>query len=123
MTRLESVFRDLAYGARLFRRQPGSTLLAILTLSLGIGANAAIFSLLHAVLLRPLPFPNADRLVAIVDNVRTGGQSNVSPTVPEMLDVRTASGQFETVSFCDVRGFPRASPRTRARRLKSPLQS
>ena len=81
MRRLETLARDLSYGARLFRRQPGSTLLAVITLSLGVGANAVIYSLLHAVLLRPLPFPDAHRLVAVVDNFRAGGQSNVPPTV------------------------------------------
>ena len=66
---IETLFRDLAYGARMLRRQPVTTLLAVLTLSLGIGANTVIFSLLHAALLRPLPFPAADRLVAVVDNL------------------------------------------------------
>ena len=59
----------------MFRRQPGTTFLAVLTLSLGIGANAVIYSLLHAALIRPLPFPDADRLVAVVDNFVTEGQS------------------------------------------------
>src|SRR5687768_9809734 len=60
MTWLENAARDLRHGARLFLRQPGATSLAVLTLSLGIGANAVIFSLLYAVLLRPLPFEGAE---------------------------------------------------------------
>ena len=70
---IDTLFRDLSYGARMFRRQPGTTFLAVLTLSLGIGANAVIYSLLHAALIQPLPFPDADRLVAVVDNFRTRG--------------------------------------------------
>jgi putative ABC transport system permease protein len=100
---IETLFRDLAYGARMFRRQPGTTLLAVLTLSLGIGANAVIFSLLHAALLRPLPFPSADRLVAVVDNFRTDGAVNMPPTVPELLDVRAATRTLDPISFFDMR--------------------
>jgi putative ABC transport system permease protein len=100
---IETLFRDLAYGARMFRRQPGTTLLAVLTLSLGIGANTVIFSLLHATLLRPLPFPSADRLVAVVDNFRADGAVNVPPTVPELLDVRAASRTLDPISFFDMR--------------------
>jgi len=100
---IETLLRDLWYGARLFLRQPGTTFLAVLTLSLGIGANAVIYSLLHAVLLRPLPFPEAERLVAVVDNYRTDGVRNVSPTVPELLDVRAASRHLDALSFYDTR--------------------
>ena len=99
---IDTLVRDMVYGARLLSRQPGSSFLAVLTLSLGIGANAVIFSLLHAALLRPLPFTDADRLVAVVDQVRTSGR-NVSPTVPELLDVRAASATLAPVSFFDVR--------------------
>ena len=103
MAGIRTILRDLSYGARLFRRQPTSTLLAVLTLSLGVGANAVIYSLLHAVLLRPLPFPDAHRLVAVVDNFRADGQSNVPPTVPELLDLRAASQQLTGISFFDIR--------------------
>ena len=103
MMSIETLVRDLTYGARMFRRQPAGTCLAILTLSLGIGANTVIFSLLHAALLRPLPFPDPDRLVAVVDNFRTVGQVNVPPTVPEMLDVRAATRTLDPLSFFDPR--------------------
>ena len=103
MTWIETLGRDLRYGARLFSRQPGTTFLAVLTLSLGIGANAVISSLLHAVLLRPLPFPNAERLIAIIDNFRTDGLSDVPPTVPELLDVKASSRHLDAVSFYDMR--------------------
>lgn len=100
---IDTLFRDLTYGARMLRRNAGTTLLAVLTLSLGIGANTVIYSLLDAALLQPLPFPDADRLVAVVDNFQTSGTTNVSPTIPELLDVRAASQTLDPISFFDMR--------------------
>lgn len=102
---LESVARDMAQGARMFRGQPGLASLAVFTLSLGVGANAAIFSLLDALLFRPLPFADADRLVAIVDGLRSGGDRPMDPTIPELLDVKAWSRNLEAVSFSDRRDF------------------
>jgi predicted permease len=100
---IDSLARDLAYGARMFLRQPGTSLLAVLTLSLGIGANTVIYSLLHAALIRPLPFASPDRLVAVLDNFATQNQFGTGPTVPETLDVRAASRTLDPVSFYDTR--------------------
>jgi len=100
---IDSLARDLAYGARMFLRQPGTSFLAVLTLSLGIGANTVIYSLLHAALIRPLPFPSPDRLVAVVDDFVTQNQFDGWPTVPETLDVRAASQTLDPVSFFDTR--------------------
>src|SRR5947208_4926399 len=88
MVWLESLAADVRHGARLLRKRGGLAALAIATLSLGIGANAAIFTLLNAILLRPLPYDRPARLVAMVDRFTRLGAGDAAPTGPEILDVR-----------------------------------
>jgi len=82
----------------MLRRSPGFTLVAILTLALGIGANVAIFTVVHAVLLRPLPYPHPEQLVRVYDDIRSSNTHNVGMSVPELWDLRDRSGVFQDIS-------------------------
>ena len=91
---METLLRDIRYGIRSLVKRPGFTMIALIALALGIGANTAIFSLVNAVLLRPLPFAEPDRLVWMWGNIRNGGnRASVSPL--DFLDYRQQNSTFE----------------------------
>jgi predicted permease len=95
---LENLLHDLRYGFRILYKQPAFTAIAIATLALGIGANTAIFSVVNAVLLRPLPFPHSEQLVLISDDLTGRQVSNAGMSVPELQDLQERSGIFEDIS-------------------------
>jgi len=89
--------QDVRYGLRMLRRSPGFTAIAVLTIALGIGATTAIFSIVDATLLHPLPYPHPEQLVSVVDDFPGVGAENVGMSVPEWHDLEH-SGIFQYVS-------------------------
>ena len=90
---LEELWQDLRYSLRMVLKKPGFTLVAVITLALGIGANTAIFSAIDALLLNPMPFPELDRVVAVWEKGLEVERNE--PTVANYLDWRTQSRSFE----------------------------
>jgi predicted permease len=93
-----ALWQDLRFAARMLRKSPAYTIVGGLILALGIGANTAIFSIVDAVLLRSLPYQNAERLVSVKDDLRGLNLSDIGMSVPELWDFRDRSGVFEEIS-------------------------
>jgi putative ABC transport system permease protein len=100
----DDMIRDLRYGVRMLLKQPGFTLIAVLTLALGIGATTAIFSVVNAVWLRPLPYPEAERLAIVAhENTKRPGAFELTPA--SFLDVRQQSKSFAQIAAYFSRDF------------------
>lgn len=97
------MFQDLRFGARMLTKKPGFTLIAILTLALGIGANTAIFSVVYALLLRPLPYHEPERLALLSDKGRAGGRMTIS--YPNYSDWRERAQSFEGMASVRSQSF------------------
>jgi predicted permease len=102
----ETFWQDMRYGARMLRKNPGFTLAAVLTLALGIGANTAIFSVVNAVLLRPLPYKDANRLVVLNETYQRVGLVSVS--YPDFLDWRQQNRSFSAMAAVNNMDFDMA---------------
>ena len=100
---LEQVVEDMRFGLRLLRKNPGFTAVAVLTLALGIGANAAVFSVVYAVLLRPLPYKDPSSLIVL--NETTPMVGTVSVSYPNFLDWRSQSRTFSEMAAVRGVGF------------------
>jgi putative ABC transport system permease protein len=95
----ENFLLDLRYAFRMLYRSPGFSLIAIATMALGIGATTAIYSVIDATLLHPLPYPHPSELVRIEANLPGVGAHDVGFSIPELRDLQNA-GIFQYVSFC-----------------------
>jgi predicted permease len=102
---LRDFARDVPYAARTLTRSPGFALLAIATIGLGIGANAAVFSAVDRVLLRPLPYEDSDRLVRIWESLKDNPRWLGSASVPNLRDWRTESRSFEHLVAYNSQGM------------------
>jgi hypothetical protein len=98
---LETLWQDLRSGLRMMLKNPNFTTIAVLTLALGIGANTAIFSVVNAVLLKSLPYPEAEQLVRVYDVFPAKNQERTGPSVAEWLDLRQARS-FDAVGVYDT---------------------
>ena len=92
---MQTIWQDVRYGARMLLKNPGITFVVVLALALGIGANTAIFSVVDAVLLRPLPYPESDRLVLI--NETSKAMDEISISYPNFTDWRNQNHVFEKI--------------------------
>jgi putative ABC transport system permease protein len=90
----ESIRQDVRYGSRMLRRSPGFTIVAVLALAIGIGANTAIFSLVDGLFIRGLPYPDAGRLVLLIGNVQRAAVERRGNSYPDFLDWKTRSTSF-----------------------------
>jgi putative ABC transport system permease protein len=95
---MQTLWQDLRYGARMLMKKPGFTLVAVITLALGVGANTAIFTVINAALLRPLPYEDAERLVVVATTMRRETVEVRSVSYPDFVDWRDQNTVFERIA-------------------------
>jgi hypothetical protein len=101
---LADFWQDLRYGARMLLKQPGFTLIAVLTLALGIGANTTMFSVINGLLLKPVPFPEAERLVLVWQSRSNDPKSRNIVAAPNYWDWERQNEVFERMALLDSAG-------------------
>jgi len=95
---IPALWQDIRFALRMLGKNPGFAAVAILTLALGIGANAAIFSVVHTVLLQPIPYPGADRLIAISQSDPRTGARGISLSLPKFRQIQEQSRTLESAA-------------------------
>jgi putative ABC transport system permease protein len=102
---MHTVWQDLRYGFRVLLKNPGYTLIAVITLTLGIGANTAVFSVVNALLLRPLPYPHADRIVYVWEGKQSDPNAEDSISPHNFTDLRNRNQSFEAYCALNYTAF------------------
>src|SRR5438105_9715642 len=105
---IRDLLQDTKYGARMLRKSPGLTLVAVLSLALGMGAISTIFSFVNGIMLRPLPYPHSERLVLLDETATRKGDSSMGVSYPNFLDWRVRNQSFEDIACYDTSGFAMA---------------
>src|SRR2546423_918519 len=95
---METIWQDIRYALRMLLKAPSFSIVATIALALGIGANTAIFSVVNAVLLRPLPFPNSEHLMMVWETDNTRGQTRGSASYLNFADWRDQNHVFERMA-------------------------
>src|SRR3954469_3054270 len=95
---MDALLKDLGYALRSLRKHPAFALIAILTLALGIGSSTAIFSVVNAVLLRPLPYADADRLALVWGDMRARNVTDFPFSPGNYLDLKQQSSTFQDIA-------------------------
>src|SRR5258708_20991422 len=95
---METLLQDIRYGLRMLLKSPSFSIVATIALALGIGANTAIFSVVNAVLLRPLPFTNSEQLMMVWETDATRGQVRGTASYPNFADWRDQNHVFERIA-------------------------
>src|SRR5215468_3277844 len=95
---MQTIWQDMRFGARMLVKKPGFTLMAVITLALGIGANTTIFSVVNAVLLRPLPYQNSEQLVMIWGKLPAHVSGNIGASAAEFVDYRDQNPVFSSIA-------------------------
>src|SRR5215510_2200469 len=95
---MATLIHDLRFGLRMLLKSPGVSIMATIALALGIGANTAIFSVINAVLLRPLPFPESEALMSVFETDPQRGLNRGSYSYPNFFDLREQNNVFERLA-------------------------
>ncbi|HXT27930.1 MAG TPA: ABC transporter permease [Vicinamibacterales bacterium] len=120
---MATLWTDLRYAGRLLWKTPAFTLVAVATLALGIGANTAIFSIVNAALLNPLPFPDSDRLVVVSKTVQRDTVERRPFSYPDYRDMRDRQQTFDALAAWSGEAFTLALPNSPARQVEGELAS
>ena len=119
---LDSILRDLRYAVRMLRKTPGFTLIALVTLAVGIGVNTAVFSVVNTLLLEPLPYPEPDRLATVITLTRSPRGQGTSDSVDgrTYLAIHDNATMVDTAARGGGSADRRQSRRRRSRRQRDP---